>query len=349
MDPVRILKDAVKKLDAAVGVNMLDPKRRVRGRRPRMLSVEVTSRCNLNCPFCLVGMQNQLASTEHDLLPRGLGTMELDLYGKIVDDAVAFGIEKMQLHFQGEPLLHKSIADMVRTVKARGLETQMFTNGLPLTEAMAERLLDAGLDMLRFSVDGVSEEVYQKNRVGGQFWRVHRNMAMMAAKARERRSPIRLEWQMIAMRNNEHEIDRARAMAAELGIGFFVKTFAVTDPEAVPRAEQYQRKLHIKPCSDIYRAIFVYYNGDVVPCCYDIAGKAIVGNLARQTLTDVWESPVYMDLRRRIDRAATCPDEEPELCRSCLKWGHEPSRTSDGKTVWGGGGAGTEPDDDDPV
>lgn len=348
MDPVRILKTAVKRLDAAVGTNLLDPMRRVRGRRPRMLSVEVTSRCNLNCPFCLVGMQNQLPSTEHDLLPRGLGTMDLDLYGKIVDDAVGFGIAKMQLHFQGEPLLHKAIADMVRMAKARGLTTQMFTNGLPLTEAMADRLLDAGLDMLRFSVDGVSEEVYQQNRVGGQFARVHRNMAMIAAKARERQAPIRLEWQMIAMRNNEHEIERARAMAAELGLTFFVKTFAVTDPEAVPRAPQYQRKLHLKPCSDIYRAIFVYYNGDVVPCCYDIAGKAVVGNLARQTLTEVWNSPVYTDLRRRIDAAAARPDEEPELCRSCLKWGHERSRTSDGKTVWGDG-AGTEPDDDDPV
>jgi radical SAM protein with 4Fe4S-binding SPASM domain len=294
-------------------------------------------------------MQNQLPSTEHDLLPRGLGTMEADLYRKIVDDAVAFGIEKMQLHFQGEPLLHKQLPEMVRLAKERGLLTQMFTNGLPLTEPMADRLLDAGLDLLRFSVDGVSEEVYQKNRVGGQFWRVRRNMAMMAERARQRRSSIRLEWQMIAMRNNEHEIEPARVMAGELGLNFFVKTFAVTDPDAVPQDSRYQRQLHLKPCADIYRAIFVYYNGDVVPCCYDIAGKAIVGNLARQTLREIWDSPAYVDLRRRIDGAARRPDEEPELCRSCLKWGHERSRTSDGKTVWGGGGVGLEPDDDDAV
>jgi len=38
-------------------------------------------------------------------------------------------------------------------------------------------------------------------------------MKMMADKARARRSPIRLEWQMIAMRNNEHEIERATGMA----------------------------------------------------------------------------------------------------------------------------------------
>jgi radical SAM protein with 4Fe4S-binding SPASM domain len=346
MEPVRFLKDQIKRLDTALGTKLLDPKRRVRGRRPRMLSVEATSRCNLNCPFCLVGMQNQLPSTEHDLLPRGLGTMTMELYRKIADDAVAFGIQKMQLHFQGEPLLHKNIAEMVALAKQRGLTTQMFTNGLPLTDALADRLLDAGLDILRFSVDGVSEEVYQKNRVGGQFWRARRNMAMMTTKARERRSPIRLEWQMIAMRNNEHEIEQARAMAAEIGIGFFVKSFAVTDPGAVPEDVQYRRRLHLKPCTDIYRAIFVYYNGDVVPCCYDIAGKAIVGNLGRESLTAVWQSPAYVDLRRRIDNAARCPEEEPELCRSCLKWGHDPLRTSDGKTVWGGEGAGPTSEDD---
>jgi radical SAM protein with 4Fe4S-binding SPASM domain len=349
MEPVRFVKDRLKELDAALGTNLLDPKRRVRGRKPRMLSVEVTSRCNLNCPFCLVGMQNQLASTEHDLLPRGLGTMERPLYEKIVGDAASFGIEKMQLHFQGEPLLHKAIADMVALAKRNRMKTQMFTNGLPLTEPLADRLLDAGLDMLRFSVDGVSEEVYQKNRVGGQFWRVKRNMAMMAAKARARRSPIRLEWQMIAMRNNEHEIETARAMSRELGLEFFVKTFAVTDPDAVPQAAEYQRKLHLKPCSDIYRAIFVYYNGDVVPCCYDIAGKAIVGNLEKQTLTAVWASPAYVDLRRRIDNAARCPEEEPELCKSCLKWGHESFRTSDGKTVWANATARAPGLDDDEL
>jgi MoaA/NifB/PqqE/SkfB family radical SAM enzyme len=344
------LKAIVKRLDRRLGTNLLDPTRRIRGRRPRMISVEVTSRCNLNCPFCLVGLQNQLPSTEHDLLPRGLGNMAWDLYRKIVEDSVAFGIGKMQLHFQGEPLLHKELPEMVALARTRGLATQMFTNGLPLTESLADRLLDAGLDMLRFSVDGVSEEVYQKNRVGGQFWRVHRNMAMMAEKARARQAPIRLEWQMIAMRNNEHEISRAREMAKAIGLEFFVKTFAVTDPAAVPQDARYQRRLHLKPCADIYRSIFVYWNGDVVPCCYDLDGKEIVGNLARESLTAIWEGPRYTALRRRIDGAALRPEEEPPLCRSCLKWGHEPFRTSDGKTIWASASAAApDPDDDELV
>lgn len=304
--------------------------------RPRMLSVEPTSRCNLNCPFCLVGMQNSLPSTEHDLLPRGMGFMEMDLYRKIVRDAADFGIRKMQLHFQGEPLLHKGLPEMIRLAKDRGMFTQFFTNGLPLTEAMAERILDAGQDVLRFSVDGATEETYQKNRVGGQFWRVYRNMKMMAEKARARGAPIRLEWQIIALRNNEHEIERAREMAREIGLHFLVKSFAVTDPTLVPLNSAYRRRLHIKPCQDIYRAIFVYWNGDVVPCCYDQEGKEVVGNLAKQTLTEIWHSERYVDLRQRIANAYRQPDQEPTLCKSCLKWGREPWRTSDGKTIWGG-------------
>jgi hypothetical protein len=76
-----------------------------------------------------------------------------------------------------------------------------------------------------------------------------------------------------------------------------------------------------------------------------------VGNLARQTLTEVWNSPAYVELRRRIDQAAHRPDEEPTLCKSCLKWGHDPWKTSDGKTVWGSTDArtGLLPDEDDPV
>ena len=293
----------------------------VRGARPRMLSVEPTSRCNLNCPFCLVGLQNSLPSTEHDLLPRGFGYMDMDLFEKIVKDAAAFGTTILQLHFQGEPLLHRDFPEMVRIGKKSRMETRVFTNGLALTETKANAILDAGLDLMRFSVDGATEGTYQKNRVGGKFARVHENMKMMAELSRRRKSSIQLEWQMIALQNNEHEIEMAERYARDIGIRFFVKTFAVTDPDLAPSNPKYRRQLHPKPCLDIYRAIFVYYNGDVVPCCYDQEGACVVGNLGESTLEEVWESENYSDLRRRIDEADIHPEAEPGICKNCLKWG----------------------------
>ena len=67
-----------------------------------------------------MGLQNSLPNTGHDLLPRGLGDVEWSLYENILTDAVDFGMNKIQLHFQGEPLLYKRFSDMVAGRKGTG-------------------------------------------------------------------------------------------------------------------------------------------------------------------------------------------------------------------------------------
>ena len=223
--------------------------------------------------------------------------------------------------------MHKRFVDFIRISKKRGLETQVFTNGLLLNEKLSREIVAAGLDVMRFSVDGATQEVYELNRVGGNFETVYQNMADMVRIKNEAGSPIELMWQFIAMRNNEHEIGRARGMARKIGIPFFVKTFAESIPASTPLDPQYRRKLQPKPCQDIYRAIFVYWTGDVVPCCYDLAGKEIMGNLAQKSLEEIWEGEKYRAFRKKTDEAALHPEAEPALCKSCLKWGHP--RTQD--------------------
>jgi radical SAM protein with 4Fe4S-binding SPASM domain len=172
---------------------------------------------------------------------------------------------------------------------------------------------------MRFSIDGITEETYQKNRPGGSFRQVYRNMQTAVNKARG--TQLKLTWQFIAMRNNEHEIERAKDTARDLGIEFYIKTFAQTVPEMVPVNPAYRRRLLKKPCTDIYRILYVFYNGDVVICCYDIEGKYAVGNIKNNTLLQIWNSKIYRQLRDRVDRALSYPEKEPLICKSCLKWG----------------------------
>lgn len=320
------LKSQVRKLFVGQARKKLD-------QRPKMLLIEPTNRCNLNCPFCLVGLQNQLESAEHNLLPRDLGFMDFGLYEKIVRDAVEFGIDKMQLHFQGESLLHEQFPDMGRLAKQYRMSTQVFTNGLLLTEEYMDRIIQSGLDNMRFSVDGASEETYKQNRVGGKFNTVLQNMKLMAERARG--SGTRVEWQFIVMRNNEHELHKARQMAKEIGIPFIAKTFAEAVPELVPHNPKYRRNLQPKPCTDIYRCICVFWNGDMVPCCYDLEGKEIMGNVGKETLGQIWTSPKYIAFRRRVDNARRDdPEGEPELCKGCLKWGYvDPLRPGQSTTT----------------
>ncbi len=288
---------------------------------PSRIVIELTNRCNLNCPYCLVGMQNEQESVAHADLGRPWGQMDINLAEKIMRDARDFGMKEVMLTFQGEPLLHDRFVDIIHLAKKYGLKAVVFTNGLLLDAQFSRNIIRAGLDSIRFSVDGLTEETYQKNRVGGTFQKVFQNMKDMAQIAREEKSDINITWQFIALRNNEHEIPQARKKAKEIGVSFLVKTFAESIPELTPRNSSYRRNLQLKPCTDIYRMFCVYWNGDVVPCCYDVSGKEILGNVNDKTLREIWESPRYMDFRRRVDQAVRNPGEEPFLCRSCLKWG----------------------------
>jgi len=289
---------------------------------PVRLCIELTNRCNLNCPFCLVGQQEAKESTAHHEQDRDMGGMDFALCKKIIRNAGEFGIREINLTFQGEPLLYKRkwFPELVQLCKRYGMKPVVYTNGLLLDPDYSREIIDAGLEEIRFSVDGATQEVYKLNRVGGKFERVYQNMRDMVGTAEKAKSNIKLIWQFIAMRNNEHQIEKARVMASEIGMTFEVKTFAESVPEAAPKNNKYRRKLKSLPCTDIYRQAMVYWNGDVVPCCYDLEGEEIMGNLKDNTMEEIWNGEKYRYFRKRLKDSVLLSKKQPDLCKGCLKY-----------------------------
>ena len=294
---------------------------------PTHFLVETTNRCNLDCPFCMVGQQNELlaahGSSAHSLMKRPQGLMQKETFDVLLENFLRYGAEWIYLHFQGEPLVNKNTPYFAKRLKDAEIQVGIFTNGLAFSDRSRAELADAEIDLLRFSVDGASEETYQQNRRGGKFADVLDSMKK-TVKAHQGKS-TRLEWQFIAMRNNEHEIEAARTLAKEIGIAFIVKGFRESVPDLVPLDPSLRSKKNQKPCSDVYYQLGIYWNGDVVPCCYDTDGKEILGNLHEQDLLSIWQSPKYKKLRRCIDNVIDRPEDEPELCRNCLRWEHPAS------------------------
>lgn len=288
--------------------------------RPPRIAIELTNRCNLNCPFCLVGMQNELDDVSHHKLPREFGSMNIELGEKILKEAKAFGISEIMLTFQGEPLLHPEFTKFVRLCRKYTMSPVLFTNGLLLNLEYSSEIIEAGLDSIRFSVDGASQETYGKNRVGGEFEKVYQNMADFIKVAKKLNPSLKAAWQFIVLRNNEHEVEKAEKMASNIGIPIIFKTFAESVPELSPENPKFKRKVQYKPCKDIYRCPAVLWTGELVPCCYDVAGKEIMGNLKKNTFREIWNSQKYKEFREIVDRMPVTAEKEPELCRNCLKW-----------------------------
>ena len=75
-------------------------------------------------------------------------------------------------YFQGEPFLNPGFLDMVKYASEKKIYTATSTNAHYLTDAIAKRTVESGLDRLIISIDGTTQDVYQQYRVGGNLEKV---------------------------------------------------------------------------------------------------------------------------------------------------------------------------------
>lgn len=122
------------------------------GRVARDLRVSVTDRCNLRCRYCMPAEGLPwLAKPEmltDDELVRVIGVF------------VGLGVQQIRLT-GGEPLLRRSLVDVVRRVAALDPRPKiaMTTNGIGL-DRLAQPLADAGLDRVNVSLDTIDPKEF---------------------------------------------------------------------------------------------------------------------------------------------------------------------------------------------
>ena len=116
----------------------------------RQLFWECTLRCNLHCRHC--GSDCKVQAGQGDMpLPDFLGV--LDNIAQHTDPHRVFVVVT-----GGEPLMREDIAQCGAAIYAKGFPWGMVTNGLFLTPAKFDQLLQAGLHTMTVSLDGLGEE-----------------------------------------------------------------------------------------------------------------------------------------------------------------------------------------------
>ena len=129
---------------------------------PFVLFIEPSDRCNFQCKFCPTGDKELIKS----IPSRGYGSMKLDTFKKIVDDASQFPdkIKALHLFKDGEPLLNKALPEMIKYAKdSNRFETiDTTTNSALLTPKLSDALISSGLDRVNISIEGTSSDEYAK-------------------------------------------------------------------------------------------------------------------------------------------------------------------------------------------
>ena len=130
-------------------------------RTPYVIYIDPCDTCNFRCKFCPSGNRELMKKTRG----RCHGPMELSVYRNIIDSLREFPdpIRVIRLYKEGEPLLHPHFAEMVAYAKAspRVQRVDTTTNASLLTEERSLAIIEAGLDRINISVEGIDAEQYR--------------------------------------------------------------------------------------------------------------------------------------------------------------------------------------------
>jgi MoaA/NifB/PqqE/SkfB family radical SAM enzyme len=129
----------------------------------------------------------------------------------------------IELSNYGEIFLNPELTDILRIAHESSVQVSAW-NGVNLNDATPEALeavVKYQVKGMTLSIDGASQETYSIYRVGGDFDQVIRNVrALNQFKKQYETAFPYLHWQFVVFGHNEHELEKARKMADELGASF---------------------------------------------------------------------------------------------------------------------------------
>jgi len=288
---------------------------------PPVLTIEPTNQCNLHCPLCTTGSGE---------MERPAGRMSLETYQRIIEH-LGKDIFFMLIYHQGEPYINKNFFKFVEIAKQNNIYVTTSTNGHYFTDLNITKTLDSGLDSMIISLDGSTQESYQKYRVGGELDRVLDGTArLMAEKKRRKMRAPNIALQFLVMKHNEKEIPEIKKIADKLGVDqLLIKNIEVRSlgeaREWLPTDNKFRRynfdgnKYIVKgidknSCTRPWLSTLINWDGTIVPCCFDKNGDYPMGDVHKHTgINDIWLGNSFTDFRTRLLQNRKSID----ICRNC--------------------------------
>jgi radical SAM protein with 4Fe4S-binding SPASM domain len=300
---------------------------------PLSVNICVSEHCNLRCEFCKHSNdeKNKKLYTKEDI-------MKPEVVRKLAEDFKKYSYPKLKqavLAGGGEPLINsdidKMVSDLSESVSDR---VAIVTNGTLLTKELSCRLLDAGLDVLRVSLNGLNVDDYKKYT--GKFVDVdelYENIRFFKEETERRASQgkkrclvyVKIMNYMVTDDERKNEFfDRWKNVSDIQNIENLNITSSDVDFNSISDVDfhkgRYGQEVSTVPkvCPRPFIDCVVRENGDVLTCCNDIMidkipDEDILGNIMDDSLANIWNNRKFTHLRK----ALLSGEDMPEICRKC--------------------------------
>lgn len=274
------------------------------------MTLETVKICNSRCVFCTI-----------DQWPKHTPVMPDELYNKIAADIIDHhdAVEQLCLTGCGEPLLDKKLAQRVYQFKSAGLKkVVIISNASLLDENRSKALLDAGLDEIMISLDGLDPVRYASLRKGLDLETSTNNVLQFC----ELRDAMGAHT-AVRMRMEAHPVFSTEDI--DEWLDFWRKNLGAQDNVYAKKMhnwgnqiDQYSKSEAIDtPCHVLWSTMNILSDGQVALCCIDFLPKHGLGSLKESSISDVWHGSDFTNVR---NIHATGKRSSLGLCSGCFIW-----------------------------
>ncbi|MBF0503762.1 MAG: radical SAM protein [Candidatus Omnitrophica bacterium] len=297
-------------------------KTKISATSPLVLSLELGNECNAGCLFCrdakgrIYNINPQHPYIDSISKGRMPVDMALDIIGQLKDDVLI-----AVLYTNGEPLLYKGLTELVRFSTEHKVMTMISTNGLLLTEDNTRAFLNAGIDLIKIQLGGMTQDVYSVQIRYGDVEKLKNNIRMLARLKKELKSHtvILIDW--ITYNYNRHQIPLIRQFCRECGL---MLSFRQGNPRGGLEDKETPLPTETLPmsCDWLWKGMQVNFDGEVLQCCEGVIWSGCkpyaVWKTGASQLKDIWNGPAAQATRELMK---TKGRRSMSICKQCQRTG----------------------------
>lgn len=247
-------------------------------RFPDHVDIEISSACNMRCPMCYTLTDDFQSRIKKNF-------MEVDLFKKIVDECVRYHAYSIRISFRGEPFIHKDAIAMIRYAKKKGIkEVSGLTNGLALTPALFKDAMEAGLDWLTISFDGLGD-TYESIRKPAAFTESYEKIKQykkIKDASHSLKPVIKIQSVWPAIKHNAREyFDAFLPYVDDIAVNPLIDYLHNDKQEDIIYLSDFT-------CPVLYQRLVIGSDGIVPLCSNDEFNYYPLGDASKESIYDMW-------------------------------------------------------------
>jgi len=279
---------------------------------PKNAMVELSSVCNHACVFCT-----------NPRMKRASSRLGVDFFQKFMNDATDLGLEEVGLYTTGEPLMMKNLIDFIEIAKASSIKyIYITTNGKLAKIERMKKLIGAGLNSVKFSINAGSKETYKLVHGYDDFDSVINNLKDLRTYVDHQNIKVKILSSFVLTRHSTHEIEDYKNIVGPLVDDFFISDVEGQGGQSLQQEKGLKSDLSptypeeglAKPCKMLWNRLHVTQEGYLTLCCVDYENSLVYADLNKTSLKKAWNNIIISQMRKRhLDQ-----NLKGTLCHNCL-------------------------------